>query len=186
LTIVVPITLLTIVLLLFLNFRNLMAVLIILGTLPLASAGGFWLLYWLGYDLSVAVAVGFIALAGVAVELGVVMLIYLQQALEEERESLSDGGTLSLAALNRAVVNGALLRLRPIIMTVATIVLGLLPIMLGGGTGAELMKRIAAPMVGGMVSATLLTMAVIPAAFLLWQRWLLHRNGGTQGSANDS
>jgi Cu(I)/Ag(I) efflux system membrane protein CusA/SilA len=114
----------------------------------MALIGGLWLLYWLGYELSVAVGVGFIALSGVAVEIGVVMLVYLNQAIR---------------------IDGALLRVRPIMMTVAAIIAGLLPIMLGGGTGSEVMRRIAAPMVGGMVSATILTLIVIPALFLIWR-----------------
>ena len=134
-----------------------------MGTLPLALVGGLWLLYLLGYELSVAVGVGFIALAGVAVEIGVVMLVYLNQAIKRcEPQSLDD--------VRDAVVEGALLRIRPVIMTVAATIGGLLPIMFGTGTGSEVMRRIAAPMVGGMVSATVLTLAVIPALFLLWRR----------------
>jgi Cu(I)/Ag(I) efflux system membrane protein CusA/SilA len=171
LTVVVPFTLITIVLLLFFNFRNLTEVLIIMGTLPMALIGGIWLLYLLEYNLSVAVGVGFIALAGVAVEIGVVMLVYLKQALTKvTNNAAKEGRDLSNADLSQAVVDGALMRVRPIMMTVAAIIAGLLPIMLGSGTGSEVMRRIAAPMVGGMISATLLTLAVIPAAFLLWQR----------------
>jgi Cu(I)/Ag(I) efflux system membrane protein CusA/SilA len=172
LSVVVPVTLLIIVVLLYLNFRNLTEVLIIMGTLPMALVGGVWLLYLLGYNLSVAVGVGFIALAGVAVEIGVVMLVYLNQALRHH-PAFADG-TATLADLREAVVNGALLRVRPVMMTVATIIAGLLPIMLGDGTGSEVMRRIAAPMVGGMISATLLTLIVIPAVFLLWKRRSLH------------
>jgi Cu(I)/Ag(I) efflux system membrane protein CusA/SilA len=157
LQIVGPVTLAIIVLLLFMNFRRFAEVAIILGTLPMALVGGLWLLFLLGYDLSVAVGVGFIALAGVAVEIGVVMLVYLNQAAEDHED------------IQQAVIDGALLRVRPVIMTVAAIIAGLLPIMLGGGTGSEVMRRIAAPMVGGMVSATLLTLVVIPALFLLWR-----------------
>ena len=167
---VVPITVAIIVLLLYLNFRRATEVLIILGTLPLALVGGIWLLYWLDYDLSVAVGVGFIALAGVAVEIGVVMLVYLNQAYRRhEEKALSEQRKVNLAELRQAVVEGALLRVRPIMMTVAAIIAGLLPIMLGGGTGSEVMRRIAAPMVGGMVSATVLTLLVLPAAFLIWR-----------------
>jgi Cu(I)/Ag(I) efflux system membrane protein CusA/SilA len=168
---VVPVTLAIIVLLLYLNFRNLTEVMIILGTLPLALVGGFWLVYLLGYNLSIAVGVGFIALAGVSVEIGVVMLVYLNQSLGRQRER-AEKAVRDLAAedIRHAVIDGALLRVRPIIMTVATIFAGLLPIMLGGGTGAEVMRRIAAPMVGGMASATLLTLVVIPAVFLLWKQ----------------
>ena len=142
----------------------------ILGTLPLALVGGFWLLYWLGYDLSVAVGVGFIALAGVAVEIGVLMLVYLNLALKRVRASAeAEQRSLAPSDVRQAVLDGALLRVRPIIMTVASIIVGLLPIMLGSGTGSEVMRRIAAPMVGGIVSATLLTLVVIPTLFLLWR-----------------
>lgn len=176
LSIVVPITLVVIILLLFLNFRNMTEVLIIMGTLPTALIGGIWLLYLLDYHISVAVGVGFIALAGVAVEIGVVMLVYLKQALATEKlEARREQRPLVSEDLAAAVTNGALMRVRPIMMTVAAIIAGLLPIMLGSGTGSEVMRRIAAPMVGGMISATLLTLALIPAVFLLWQRLILRR-----------
>ena len=176
LAVVVPITLVIIVLLLFLNFRNLTEVAIIIGTVPTALVGGIWLLYLLDYNLSVAVGVGFIALAGVAVEIGVVMLLYLKQALDaEQARAKAEGRALTEDDIAEAVRTGALMRLRPIVMTVATIVVGLLPIMFGGGTGSEVMQRIAAPMVGGMVSATLLTLALIPAVWLLWQRAVVRR-----------
>ena len=175
---VVPITLAIIVLLQYLNFRNFTEVVIIMGTLPLALVGGFWLLYLLGYNMSVAVGVGFIALAGVAVEIGVLMLVYLNQALQRMRETARDERReLHREDIRNAVIEGALMRVRPIMMTVAAIIAGLLPIMLGGGTGSEVMRRIAAPMVGGMVSATLLTLLVIPAVFLLWQGRLLSATG---------
>jgi len=161
--------LMIIVLLLYLNFRNFTEVLIIMGTLPLALVGGYWLLYLLGYNMSVAVGVGFIALAGVAVEIGVVMLVYLNQAYHRRCEQHGRQHLLSMEELREAVIEGALLRVRPIIMTVATIIAGLLPIMLGSGTGSEVMRRIAAPMVGGMITATVLTLVVIPAVFLLWK-----------------
>jgi Cu(I)/Ag(I) efflux system membrane protein CusA/SilA len=177
LTIVIPITLITIMLLLFFNFKNMTEVLIILGTLPMALIGGLWLLYLLDYNLSVAVGVGFIALAGVAVEIGVVMLVYLKQALESRTlEAKNAGRVLDRSDLENAIEDGALMRVRPIMMTVAAIIAGLLPIMLGGGTGSEVMRRIAAPMIGGMVSATILTLAVIPAVFLIWQEWKLNKN----------
>jgi Cu(I)/Ag(I) efflux system membrane protein CusA/SilA len=169
LSIVVPFTLLIIVLLLYLNFRNMIEVLIIMGTLPLALVGGFWLLYLLDYNMSVAVGVGFIALAGVTVEIGVVMLVYLNQAYNKLHHKAERKHALTIEELREAVIEGALLRIRPIMMTVAAIIAGLLPIMLGSGTGSEVMRRIAAPMVGGMVSATLLTLVVIPAVFLLWK-----------------
>ena len=162
LAIVGPITLAVIVLLLFINFGRFAEVMIVMGTLPLALVGGLWLLYLLGYQLSVAVGVGFIALAGVAVEIGVIMLVYLNQAMQRRDVSTVDD-------VRDAVVEGALLRIRPVIMTVAATIGGLLPIMFGSGTGSEVMQRIAAPMVGGMVSATILTLAVIPALFLLWR-----------------
>jgi len=170
LLVVGPVTLAIIVLLLYLNFRRFAEVAIILGTLPMALIGGLWLLFLLGYDLSVAVGVGFIALAGVAAEIGVVMLVYLNQAIRDRTATAeSEGRTLSMDDVRQAVFDGAVLRVRPIIMTVAAIIAGLLPIMLGGGTGSEVMRRIAAPMVGGMVSATILTLIVIPALFLLWR-----------------
>jgi Cu(I)/Ag(I) efflux system membrane protein CusA/SilA len=121
--------------------------------------------------MSVAVGVGFIALAGVAVEIGVIMLVYLNQAFDKHRNKVEQAGQiLTVQEVKAAVIDGALLRVRPIMMTVATIIAGLLPIMLGSGTGSEFMRRIAAPMVGGMVSATVLTLVVIPAVFLLWKQ----------------
>jgi Cu(I)/Ag(I) efflux system membrane protein CusA/SilA len=177
LAVVVPITVVTIMLLLFLNFRNMTEVLIIMGTLPTALVGGVWLLYLLDYHISVAVGVGFIALAGVAVEIGVVMLVYLKQALAGEKSrARKEQRPLSVDDLASAVRKGALMRVRPIMMTVSAIIAGLLPIMLGSGTGSEVMRRIAAPMVGGMVSATILTLALIPAVFLLWQKYRLGKN----------
>jgi Cu(I)/Ag(I) efflux system membrane protein CusA/SilA len=171
LRIVVPITLLIIVLLLYMNFRRFGDVAVILGSLPFALTGGVWLLYLLGYHMSIAVAVGFIALAGVATETGVVMLLYLNQAWERRTEAARRAGRpLDEADVRESIVEGALLRLRPKLMTVLTIIVGLLPIMWGSGTGSEVMRRIAAPMVGGMASATLLTLVVIPAVFLLWKR----------------
>jgi Cu(I)/Ag(I) efflux system membrane protein CusA/SilA len=171
LLLLVPVTLVIIMLLLYLNFRKLSEVLIIMGTLPMALVGGFWLLYLLGYNLSVAVGVGFIALAGVAVEIGVVMLVYLNLALQRQQDAADqEQRAMTTADVHSAVIEGALLRVRPIMMTVAAIIAGLLPIMLGSGTGSEVMRRIAAPMVGGMVSATLLTLVVIPAVFLIWKQ----------------
>jgi len=168
--IVVPFTLLIIVLLLYLNFRNIIEVVIIMGTLPLALVGGFWILYLLDYNMSVAVGVGFIALAGVAVEIGVVMLVYLNQAYNKLHQQDGRQHSLTMSELREAVIEGALLRVRPIMMTVSAIIAGLLPIMLGSGTGSEVMRRIAAPMVGGMVSATILTLVVLPAVFFLWKQ----------------
>ncbi len=171
---VVPITLSIIILLLYLNFRRFSEVAVIMGTLPLALVGGVWLLYLLNYNLSVAVGVGFIALAGVAVEIGVLMLVYLNQALRQQREkAANENRRLTRIDIKEAITHGALLRVRPIMMTVSAIIAGLLPIMLGSGTGSEVMRRIAAPMVGGMLSATLLTLVVIPAVFLIWKSALL-------------
>jgi len=179
LSIVVPVTLVIILLLLFLNFRNMTAVLIIMGTLPLSLVGGVWIIYLLGYHLSVAVGVGFIALAGVAVEIGVIMIVYLNQALDHKAaEAKRKRRRVTVADLRDAVVEGALMRVRPIIMTVSVIIAGLLPIMLGSGTGSEVMRRIAAPMVGGMISATILTLLVIPATFLLWKQMAIQREAG--------
>jgi Cu(I)/Ag(I) efflux system membrane protein CusA/SilA len=171
LAVVAPLAVALIALMLWLALKRTADVLIVMASLPVALAGGAWLLWWLGYHLSVAVAVGFIALAGVAVETAIVMLVYLNLALERRRrEAAAERRALTTQDLDAAIVEGALLRLRPKAMTVATILAGLLPIMLGGGTGSEVMRRIAAPMVGGMVSATMLTLLVIPAAFLIWQR----------------
>jgi Cu(I)/Ag(I) efflux system membrane protein CusA/SilA len=171
LRVVVPFTFAIIVLLLYLNFRRFGDVVLILGCLPFALTGGLWLLYLLGYHLSIAVAVGFIALAGVAAETGVVMLLYLNQAWQRQKGLAAGAGrAVTDADVRTSIVEGALLRLRPKLMTVLTIVVGLLPIMWGSGTGSEVMRRIAAPMVGGMISATLLTLVVIPSVFLLWKR----------------
>ena len=177
LSVVIPFTLVIIILLLYLNFRSIMEVLIIMGTLPFALGGGFWLLYLMNYNLSVAVGVGFIALAGVAVEIGVIMLVYLNQALNKRKETIAQNNqSLSLTDLQDVIVEGALLRIRPIMMTATAIIAGLLPIMLGSGTGSEVMRRIAAPMVGGMVSATALTLIVIPAVYFVWKQYvLIHR-----------
>jgi copper/silver efflux system protein len=173
LTLVVPLTLLIIAFLLYLAFRRLGEVLIIMATLPMAIAGSSWLLWWLAFDLSVAVAVGFIALAGVAVEIGVIMLIYLNQYRARYLEQAQENGGASVEGLREAIAAGALQRLRPIVMTVAAITAGLLPIMQGHGTGGEIMKRIAAPMVGGMISTLVLTLLVLPAVYFLWQKLLL-------------
>ena len=169
-----PFTLLIIFVLLYLIFRRLDEALLIMATLPFALVGGFWLMYLLGYNMSIASAVGFIALGGVASEIGVVMLVYINQAVAEHeaRGRLQDDRDLA-----QAMIAGAALRVRPIAMTVAVIIAGLLPIMWGSGTGSEVMRRIAAPMVGGMVTAPLLSMLVIPAAFMLLLR---RRRRGTQ------
>lgn len=168
LSIVVPLTLAIIVFLLYLNFRNLTEVMIIMGTIPFALLGGLWLMFWLDFNMSIAVAVGFIALAGVAAEIGVLMLVYLNQSLRELIER--DGSIVSGQALKVAVIRGASLRLRPIMMTVLSIVIGLIPVMLGDGTGSEVMRRIAGPMIGGMISTLLLTLIVIPVIYFLWKK----------------
>jgi len=168
---VIPITVAIIILLLYLSFRKLSEVALIIGTLPLSLVGGFWLLYLLGYNLSVAVGVGFIALAGAAVEIGVVMLVYLNQAIKTKLElAKQEHRSITIDEIRDSIIEGALLRVRPIMMTVSATIVGLLPIMLGSGTGSEVMRRIAAPMVGGMVSATILTLIVLPAVFLLMKQ----------------
>ncbi|MBH0045383.1 MULTISPECIES: efflux RND transporter permease subunit [unclassified Pseudoalteromonas] len=171
LTYVLPLTLAIIIVLLYLNFRSFAEVTIIMATLPLAMIGGVWLMYLEGFNFSVAVGVGFIALAGVAVEIGVIMLVYLNQAYQEKcLEAEQAGKPLSLVQLQQAIIEGAGLRVRPVMMTVATIIIGLLPVLYGTGTGSEVMSRIAAPMVGGMGSAIVLTLLVIPAVYLLWRK----------------
>jgi Cu(I)/Ag(I) efflux system membrane protein CusA/SilA len=174
--IVVPLTLLLIFLLLYLNFRRLTETFIVMLSVPFALVGGIWLMWWLNYNLSVAVAVGFIALAGVAAETGVVMLIYLDLAWEHARERCRVEGRLpGPTDLYGAVMEGAVERVRPKMMTVVAIMAGLLPIMWGSGTGSEVMSRIAAPMVGGMISSTVLTLCVIPALYALVKQWQLRR-----------
>ncbi|CAG0991642.1 Cation efflux system protein CusA [Geobacteraceae bacterium] len=174
--IVIPVTLLTIFLLLYLNFQRLTETLIVMLSVPFALVGGVWLMWLLGYNLSVAVAVGFIALAGVAAETGVVMLIYLDQAWQELKDRrAAEGAKPTLHDLYEAVMEGAVERVRPKMMTVVAIMAGLLPIMWGSGTGSEVMSRIAAPMVGGMISSTVLTLAVIPAVYALVKQWRLSR-----------
>ncbi|WP_415901810.1 efflux RND transporter permease subunit [Neptuniibacter sp. QD29_5] len=168
LTYVIPLTLAIIVVLLYLSFRRFAEVAMILGTLPLALIGGIWMLYLNQFNFSVAVGVGFIALAGVAVEIGVILLVYLNQAYEEKCREMPEG--LTLQALQEAITEGAGKRVRPILMTVATVIAGLLPIMYGDGTGAEIMQRIAAPMVGGMASALVLTLILLPAVYYLWRK----------------
>jgi Cu(I)/Ag(I) efflux system membrane protein CusA/SilA len=174
--IVVPVTLLLIFLLLYLNFRRLTETFIVMLSVPFALVGGIWLMWWLDYNLSVAVAVGFIALAGVAAETGVVMLIYLDHAWAQARERCRAVGRMpGPSDLYGAVMEGAVERVRPKMMTVVAIMAGLLPIMWGSGTGSEVMSRIAAPMVGGMISSTILTLCVIPALYALVKQWQLRR-----------
>ena len=162
---VVPLTLVIIFVLLYLTFRHAGQALLVMASLPFALVGGFWLIFLLDYNLSVAVGVGFIALAGVAAEFGVVMLVYLDNALREHAQK----GPLTQTTLHAAIMEGAALRVRPKAMTVAVIVAGLLPIFLGTGTGSEVMSRIAAPMIGGMITAPLLSLFVIPVIYLLWK-----------------
>jgi len=166
LKLVIPITLLIIFLLLYLNFKNIQESLIVMLSLPFSVVGGVWIIYLLGYNLSVAVGVGFIALAGVAAETGVIMLIYLDHAYKDR---ISRGEMNTIADLYGAVLEGAVERVRPKMMTVAAIMAGLLPIMWGHGTGSEVMRRIAAPMIGGMVSSTVLTLVVLPVIYYMWR-----------------
>ncbi|GIL06400.1 MAG: cation transporter [Betaproteobacteria bacterium] len=176
LKIVVPLTIAIIFVLLYLNFRRVTESLIVMLSVPFALVGGIWLLWWLDYNLSVAVAVGFIALAGVAAETGVVMLIYLDNAWREVvTRSAAEGRTPTTADLYAAVMQGAVERVRPKMMTVVAIMAGLLPIMWSTGAGSEVMRRIAAPMVGGMISSTVLTLAVIPAIYALVMQWRMRR-----------
>jgi len=172
--IVVPVTLLIIFLLLYLNFRALTETLIVMLSLPFALVGGIWLMWWLGFNMSVAVAVGFIALAGVAAETGVVMLIYLEQALTElKQERAKAGRSFTRADLREAIMLGAVERVRPKMMTVVAIMAGLVPILWSTGAGSEVMQRIAVPMIGGMISSTILTLVVIPAIYGLIKGWRL-------------
>lgn len=164
---VLPLTLAIIVVLLYLNFRSFIEVAMIMLTLPLAMIGGIWLMYLEGFNFSVAVGVGFIALAGVAVEIGVIMLVYLNQAYQDAKAQSSH---FTVTELRQAIINGAGLRVRPVMMTVATIIIGLLPVLYGTGTGSEVMSRIAAPMVGGMLSAIVLTLLVLPALYFIWRK----------------
>lgn len=168
---VIPLTLAVIVLLLYLNFKSFAEVAIIMGTLPLALVGSFWLMYLHEFNYSVAVGVGFIALAGVAVEVGVIMLVYLNQAYQEMLKHCADNNQIpELNSLKEVVHQGAGQRVRPVMMTALSIILGLLPILYSTGTGSEVMSRIAAPMVGGMASAVILALLVIPTIFYLWKK----------------
>ena len=171
LLIVVPMTLLIIFLLLYLNFKNIAESLLVMLSVPFALTGGFWLMYLLGYNMSVAVGVGFIALAGVAAETGVVMLIYLDIAYRKFKKR--HGEHFNRRHLQAAIVEGAVLRVRPKMMTVVATMAGLAPIMWSHGSGSEVMKRIAAPMIGGMVSATVLTLIVVPVIYAIWKGWSL-------------
>ena len=170
LTLVIPFTLAIITLLLFANFRHFAEVFLILGTLPLGLVGGFWLMYFAGYNFSVAVSVGFIALAGVAVEIGVIMMVYLNKSYHGMlAKCASDSIAPTQGLLLDSVVDGAVLRVRPVMMTAVATIAGLIPIVIGVGTGSEVMSRIALPMVGGMLSAVVLTLLVLPCAYYLWR-----------------
>ncbi len=164
---VIPLTLFIILILLYLTFGNMSEALLVMISLPFALVGGFWLIYLLGYNLSIAVGVGFIALAGVSAEFGVIMLVYLDNAIKEAK---ADNRLNTFKELKAAIMDGAVLRVRPKAMTVAVIIAGLLPIMQGHGTGSEVMQRIAAPMVGGMITAPLLSLFVVPAIYVVWKR----------------
>jgi len=179
LNLVVPVTLLIIFFLLYLNFRSATESLIVMLSLPFAAVGGVWLMWMLGYEMSVAVAVGFIALAGVAAEIGVIMLVYLDHAHDTLRSS---GHRIDGPSIRAAVESGAGLRLRPVMMTVAAITVGLIPIMWGHGAGSEIMRRIAAPMIGGMISVTVLALLVVPAVYSLWREWQARRETGAAES----
>jgi Cu(I)/Ag(I) efflux system membrane protein CusA/SilA len=180
LRIVIPATLLLILVLLYLNFGRLTETLIVMLSVPFALVGGAWLMWWLGYNLSVAVAVGFIALAGVAAETGVVMLIYLDHALKERAACcVSEGRMMTRDDLRAAIIAGAVERVRPKMMTVVAIMAGLLPILWSEGAGSEVMRRIAVPMVGGMLSSTFLTLIVIPAIYVVVKRRTVRAREGS-------
>lgn len=172
LSLLIPLVVALVFVLLYLTFRRFGEALIVMSSLPFAVVGGFWLLWWLDFNLSVATTVGFIALAGVAAEFGVIMLLYLNAALRERQR---DGRQIQMTDLRQAIVEGAVMRVRPKAMTVAVIVAGLIPVMIGSGTGSDVMQRIAAPMIGGMITAPLLSLFVIPAIFLLWQQRQLNQ-----------
>jgi Cu(I)/Ag(I) efflux system membrane protein CusA/SilA len=170
---VIPFTFAIIIILLYLAFRRVGEVLLILATLPFALMGGIWLMYLLGFNFSIAVGVGFIALAGVSIEIGVIMLLYLNQALAAKKAQRL--ARFNIDDLKEAVMEGAGLRVRPVMMTVATVVMGLVPIMYGDGTGSEVMQRIATPMIGGMVSAIILTLLILPAVYFQWKKITLRK-----------
>jgi Cu(I)/Ag(I) efflux system membrane protein CusA/SilA len=179
----VPLTLMIIFLLLYLNFRRITETLIVMLSLPFALVGGFWFMWWLGFNLSVAAVVGFIALAGVAAETGVIMLIYLDHAMQEiKARRAAEGRTYTRADLYDAIMIGAVDRVRPKMMTVVAIMAGLLPILWSTGTGSEVMQRIAVPMIGGMVSTTILTLVVIPVVYAAVKSWQLQRSMLSSGS----
>ncbi|MFT6984369.1 MAG: Cu(I)/Ag(I) efflux system membrane protein CusA/SilA [Psychromonas sp.] len=170
---VIPVTLAIIIILLYLAFRRVGEVLLIISTLPFALMGGIWLMYLLGFNFSVAVGVGFIALAGVSIEIGVIMLLYLNQSLEAKKMQRLEH--FNVRDLKEAVMEGAGLRVRPVMMTVAVVVMGLVPIMFGDGTGSSVMQRIATPMIGGMVSAIILTLLILPSVYFQWKKISLRK-----------
>jgi Cu(I)/Ag(I) efflux system membrane protein CusA/SilA len=173
LNIIIPATLLVIFILLFIHFNNIIEVVIVMASLPFALLGGFWLIYLLGYNMSVAVGVGFIALAGLATETGIVMLVYLDEVFKRKK---ADSQMNTTSDLHDSIVEGAVDRVRPKIMTVATTLIGLLPVMYGSGAGSQIMKRIAAPMVGGLVSSTIMTLIIIPVIYDLWKTREINKN----------
>jgi Cu(I)/Ag(I) efflux system membrane protein CusA/SilA len=172
LTLIVPITLTVIFLLLYLHFKSLTEATIVMASLPFALVGGVWLMYLLDYNISVAVIVGFIALAGLAAETGVVMLVYLDETFKRFKE---ENRMKTTGDLKAAIIEGAADRVRPKLMTVCTTLIGLLPVMYGTETGSQVMKRIAGPMVGGLISSTILTLIIIPVVYDLWKRWELRQ-----------
>ena len=173
LNMVIPITLVVIFLLLYFNFKNFTESLIVMLSLPFALVGGIWFMYFLDYNFSVAVGVGFIALAGLAAETGIIMLVYLDNVY---KDFAREGRMNNLKDVYDAIIVGAVERVRPKLMTVMTTMIGLVPILWGTGAGSQTMKRIAAPMVGGMVSSTILTLIVIPAIYYLWKSRQLNKN----------
>jgi Cu(I)/Ag(I) efflux system membrane protein CusA/SilA len=170
LNIIVPVTIGVIFLLLYVHFHSVTESVIVMASLPFALIGGIWLLYLLNYNLSVAVVVGFIALAGLAAETGVVMLVYLDETFERRR---SQGRMNTPEDLEASIMEGAVERVRPKLMTVCTTLIGLMPVMIGTETGSQVMKRIAGPMVGGLISSTILTLVIIPAVYYIWKSWQL-------------
>jgi len=168
LNIIVPVTLVVIFLLLFIHFGNIMEVIIVMASLPFALLGGIWLIYLLDYNMSVAVGVGFIALAGLSTETGIVMLVYLDEVFTRKKKLKEMNSSTDL---HESIIEGAVERVRPLIMTVATTLIGLLPVMVGTGAGSQIMKRIAAPMVGGLISSTVMTLIIIPVIYNLWKTW---------------
>jgi Cu(I)/Ag(I) efflux system membrane protein CusA/SilA len=173
LTLIIPATLVLIFILLYIHFHNITEVMIVMVSLPFSLVGGFWLIYVLGYNLSVAVGVGFIALAGLAAETGIVMLVYLDEVFRRRKAA---GQMTSLSHLHAAIVEGAVERVRPKIMTVATTLIGLLPIMAGTGAGSQIMKRIAAPMVGGLLTSAVMTLIIIPVIYHFWRSRAIHKS----------